>query len=197
MFGSNANAGNSLFKSNNPFSTATNTSFGGIGNSLGTFNSQTNSNIFGSANANNNTFGNQNLGTAHAAFKQTSYRDKITVSGSVRNCHFRSHVINAMAEYNTKSLDELRLEDYAMNRRKPASSSTGLGSSFGFGSSTSATPTFGTATSNLFGTTQNTNTGQSSSLFGGNTNTQAGSGLFGNKPAVIFVISTLLMETSF
>lgn len=100
----------------------------------------------------------------------------------------RHQNICAMKEYESKSVDELRLEDYTANRKVgQPQSSFGSTAPFGaspFGSSQPGTSIFGSTptqpTTNLFGTTQPQS--QTNSLFGQNNNSTS---LFGslNKPA--------------
>jgi nuclear pore complex protein Nup98-Nup96 len=76
--------------------------------------------------------------------------------------------ITAMDEYNTKSLEELRFEDYQAKRKFPQQQKSGFGSIL-FGSKTT-TPATGTG--NLFGSrgmTQSTSSSSGFSLGSGTT----------------------------
>lgn len=86
--------------------------------------------------------------------------DTVVKNGVTQTISTRHHCITCMKEYESKSLEELRLEDYAANRKGPQQAQqTGL-----FGTSTGGS---------LFGTGANTSTStggiftDSKSLFGG------------------------------
>lgn len=126
--------------------------------------------------------------------------DSIMRNGQSQNVNTRHICITAMKEYESKSLEELRMEDYAANRKGPQA-----GSAFGttgapalsFGSPatpalTSGTSAFGAPSTGLFGNQQNkptfgaalNQTPSSTSLFGNAANT------FGKPPAFGATTST-------
>ncbi|XP_076836868.1 nuclear pore complex protein Nup98-Nup96 isoform X3 [Brachyhypopomus gauderio] len=220
-FGAPSGTSNSLFGS-------TNTGGGGLfsqqGNAFsankpatfGTFGTSTSSGgLFGTTNTTSNPFG----GTSGSLFGSSSFTatqpgttikfnpptgsDTMVKSGVTTSINTKHQCITAMKEYENKSLEELRLEDYQAGRKGPSnpmagnpgglfgatatatpSTATGLfgssGFSFGqnktsFGTSTAA---FGTTTNSLFGQPQ-----QSNSLFKpfGQTTTAPNTGFsFGN-----------------
>ncbi|XP_048584697.1 nuclear pore complex protein Nup98-Nup96 isoform X1 [Nematostella vectensis] len=126
--------------------------------------------------------------------------DQVVKNGLTTNVNTQHQSITVMKEYETKSFEELRFEDYTLGRKSgatgatastgglfsatPATSastgglfgttatSTGFGGTSAFGQSKTG---FGTASDGLFGQTATSQTG---GLFGGTTTTQAG-GLFG------------------
>lgn len=105
-------------------------------------------------------------GTGQIKFVPLAGQDTITKNGVQTTISTSHQCITAMKEYESKSLEELRLEDYQANR-KFATTSGGFGT---------------TSTGGLFGST----TGQTSGGFGSTTTTTSGS-LFGasntqNKP---------------
>nr|XP_032528154.1 nuclear pore complex protein Nup98-Nup96 isoform X3 [Danaus plexippus plexippus] len=136
-------------------------------------------------------FGQQAQGTAHVKYNPVVGTDVVVKSGSSQNVNIKHHCITCMKDYESKSLEELRLEDYVAGRK-------GASGVFGF-QQTENKPLFGT--SSTFGQPATTS---APSLFGsssigsapafGQTNTfsfgggaQPGAqttGLFGaNKPA--------------
>ncbi|KAK0416708.1 hypothetical protein QR680_012642 [Steinernema hermaphroditum] len=127
--------------------------------------------------------------------------DQVMKNGSNQTTNTKLMVITAMKPYESKTLEELRIEDYLANRKggnagvTGAFSQTATASPFGgqqqtggglFGQNTSAkpgglfgsTPTSQPAGGSLFGST----TPASGSLFGQTATTSSG-GLFGAKPA--------------
>lgn len=201
-FGASTGTTNSLFGTANTggglFSTQSNafgqTKPGGFGN-FGT--STSSGGLFGTTSTTTNPFG----GTSGSLFGPTSFTavptgttikfnaptgtDTMVKGGVSTNISTKHQCITAMKEYETKCLEELRLEDYLVNRKGPqnpvaaAAGATGL---FGTpaATSTASAGLFGSATTNTgfgpnktaFGTTTTgfgTNTG---SLFGPSQPTQ-------------------------
>uniref|UniRef100_A0A8C0EYF6 Nuclear pore complex protein Nup98-Nup96 n=1 Tax=Bubo bubo TaxID=30461 RepID=A0A8C0EYF6_BUBBB len=131
--------------------------------------------------------------------------DTMVKSGVSTNINTKHQCITAMKEYESKSLEELRLEDYQANRKGP-SNPVGAGAAAGlFGSSTAtsstATGLFGSSTTNTgfsygqnktaFGTsTTGFGTGTTGGLFGQQSQTTS---LF-NKP---FGQATTTQNTGF
>uniref|UniRef100_A0A0K0DSP6 Nuclear pore complex protein Nup98-Nup96 n=1 Tax=Strongyloides stercoralis TaxID=6248 RepID=A0A0K0DSP6_STRER len=201
-----SNTGNSIFGSNNLSSTT-----GGI---FGNSNANTGSSIFGS-NANKPSSGlfSSSFGSATTTpavvgttvkFEPLTISDTMMRNGKNENVQAKMMCITVMKQYETKCLEELRVEDYLANRKGPQAGSTSgfFGSSttnsggglFGSTTNTTSGGIFGSSTtqkSGLFGsTTQNSgsvfgsnNQSTGSSLFGSNTNTPSttGGGLFGSQ----------------
>ncbi|CAK1554264.1 unnamed protein product [Leptosia nina] len=138
-------------------------------------------------------FGQQQAnGTAHVKYHPVSGTDVVVKGGASQTVNIRHHCITCMKEYETKSLEELRLEDYTAGRK---GSSSGV---FGFQQPADNTvkPLFNTSfgqpatttAPSLFGGSSLGNTGgfgQTSTFsFGNNTQNTTTTGLFGaNKPA--------------
>lgn len=135
-------------------------------------------------------------GTAVAKYQPHSGSDTLVKNGQTNNVNTRQHCITAMKEYEGKSLEELRLEDYAANRKGPQAGSVQPGGLFG--TTPQNTSIFGAPTSQpqstgLFGAPSTTNTmggfganagtfGQATPAFGAQ---NQASSLF-NKPANTF-----------
>ncbi|KPJ17541.1 Nuclear pore complex protein Nup98-Nup96 [Papilio machaon] len=129
-------------------------------------------------------------GTGHVKYNPVVGTDMVVKSGTSQNVNIKHHCITCMKEYEGKSLEELRLEDYTAGRK---GASAGMFSSFQqptenkplFGGSTFGQPA--TTSAPLFGggSLGSTGFGQTNTFaFGGNTPNQTTStGLFGNKPA--------------
>lgn len=96
-------------------------------------------------------------GTAIAKYQPHSGTDTLMKNGQTNNVQTRQHCITAMKEYEGKSLEELRLEDYTANRKGPQSGGVQPGGLFG------ATP-------------------QNTSIFGAPTSQPQSTGLFGQQP---------------
>lgn len=165
LFGNQPNANTSLFGNN-----AT-SAFGQNKPAFGSFTSpstglfgqppQTQTTLFGqpAASSSSGLFGgfgnagNQTLGTP-IKFVPGTGTDTMPKNGTITQINTRHHCITCMKEYETKSLEELRLEDYLLNRKGPqqATQQTGL---------------FGANQTSLFGSSNNTSAG-STSLFSDN-----------------------------
>ncbi|XP_028907504.1 nuclear pore complex protein Nup98-Nup96 isoform X1 [Ornithorhynchus anatinus] len=180
LFGA-ASTGASLFSSqNNAFAQNKPAGFGNFGTSTSS------GGLFGTTNTTSNPFG----GTSGSLFGPSSFTaaptgttikfnaptgtDSMVKAGVSTNISTKHQCITAMKEYESKSLEELRLEDYQANRKGPQTQ-VGAGTTAGlFGSSTatsSATGLFGSSTTNTgFAYGQNkTAFGTSTTGFGTNT----------------------------
>uniref|UniRef100_A0A8D2CWC3 Nuclear pore complex protein Nup98-Nup96 n=1 Tax=Sciurus vulgaris TaxID=55149 RepID=A0A8D2CWC3_SCIVU len=187
LFGT-ASTGTSLFSSqNNAFAQNKPTGFGNFGtstNSGGLFGTtNTTSNPFGSTSG--SLFGPSSFTAAPTGttikFNPPTGTDTMVKAGVSTNISTKHQCITAMKEYESKSLEELRLEDYQANRKGPQNQ-VGAGTTTGlFGSSpatSSATGLFSSSTTNSgFAYGQNkTAFGTSTTGFGTNPG-----GLFGQQ----------------
>ncbi|XP_028322380.1 nuclear pore complex protein Nup98-Nup96 isoform X2 [Gouania willdenowi] len=193
-------AGGGLFSQpNNAFSANKPTSFG----SFGTSTSSGGGGLFGAANATSNPFGGgatslfggsgftstqqqqqqqqQQPGTT-VKFNPPSGSDTMVKAGVTTSINTKHQCITAMKEYENKSLEELRLEDYQAGRKGPSNPmAAGTSSLFGAATSSASTGLFGAAAPNA-----GFSFGQNKSTFGaaapGGFGTTSGS-LFGqNQP---------------
>uniref|UniRef100_A0A1B6CZW3 Nuclear pore complex protein Nup98-Nup96 n=2 Tax=Clastoptera arizonana TaxID=38151 RepID=A0A1B6CZW3_9HEMI len=139
-------------------------------------------NLFGSSTGFGSTIGVSGTTGTTVKFSPVTGTDTMIKNGVSQPISTRHHCITCMKEYETKSLEELRLEDYSANRKGPQQGAATAGSLFpqplfGGGASTSTT------TGGLFGQTEN------KPLFGG-TNTSLGFGgtssVFGNTSGGLF-----------
>jgi nuclear pore complex protein Nup98-Nup96 len=130
-------------------------------------------------------------------FNPPQGQDSVNKNGSSTTINTMHQCITAMKEYEGKSLEELRCEDYQANRRFPTSTSQfgsggassifstgGTTSGFG-GSSTTSTSSslFGSSTTpkpSLFGGSSTTTTQPQTSLFGQSTANQSNRSFFGS-----------------
>ncbi|XP_066444628.1 nuclear pore complex protein Nup98-Nup96 isoform X2 [Eleutherodactylus coqui] len=189
LFGS-TNTGSSLFSSqNNAFGQTKPSTFSSFGTATNS------SSLFGSTNTTANPFGGTSstlfgASTFSAAptgttikFNAPSGTDTMAKGGVTTNISTKHQCITAMKEYESKSLEELRLEDYQANRKgpqNPVGTATGTGL-FGASTATSSSSTglFGTTPSSSSFSFGNKNAfGQTTSTFGANTG-----GLFGQPAA--------------
>lgn len=99
-------------------------------------------------------------------FVPTTSQDAISRNGQQTTINTNHQCITAMKEYESKSLEELRFEDYQANRKFPQAQSQFGGTSTIFSSGTTASSGFGS--SNLFNSTAQANRPL---LFGSNTGT--------------------------
>ncbi|XP_018331489.1 nuclear pore complex protein Nup98-Nup96 isoform X2 [Agrilus planipennis] len=159
------------------------------------FQSTSSTSLFGQSTG----FGNTQTGTV-IKFNPVTGTDTMQKSGVATNINTKHHCITCMKEYEGKSLEELRWEDYQANRKGPQQQG-GFGvAPFGMTPTSSAQSLFGQSTDNKttfgqMGTFNQssgfglgTQTGQTGSLFGkpnttfGTTTTSSSFG-FNNTPA--------------
>nr|CAD7410618.1 unnamed protein product [Timema poppensis] len=86
------------------------------------------------------TMGNQTMGTT-VKFNPVTGSDTMVKNGVSQTINTRHHCITCMKEYESKSLEELRFEDYSANRKGPQQGSQQVGL---FGAQATA-PLFGAA----------------------------------------------------
>ncbi|XP_075261662.1 nuclear pore complex protein Nup98-Nup96-like [Convolutriloba macropyga] len=122
-------------------------------------------------------------------FNPTTGTDTMMKNGISTSVSTKHNCLTAMKEYEAKSLEELRMEDYAANR-KTGTLTTGAGGLFGssagtqqttgglFGGTTGATAQTGTGFGGLFGANQQQKPG---GLFGSTSTASTGGGLFGGQ----------------
>ncbi|XP_044077195.1 nuclear pore complex protein Nup98-Nup96 isoform X2 [Siniperca chuatsi] len=201
LFGSTGTgaAGGLFSQQNNAFGAAKPTSFGKVSlppcpPGFGT--STSSGGLFGATNTTSNPFGGtaslfggsgfsaaQQPGTT-VKFNPPTGSDTMVKAGVTTSINTKHQCITAMKEYENKSLEELRLEDYQAGRKGPTNPmAAGTGSLFGPATATSS------ATTGLFGSSApnaSFSFGQNKSTFGpataaGSFGTTAG-GLFGQQP---------------
>uniref|UniRef100_A0A8C9F5K7 Nuclear pore complex protein Nup98-Nup96 n=1 Tax=Pavo cristatus TaxID=9049 RepID=A0A8C9F5K7_PAVCR len=211
LFGTTSTGGGLFSSQSNAFAQSKPAGFGNFGTSTSS------GGLFGTTNTTSNPFGNPSgslfgptsftatpTGTT-IKFNPPTGTDSMVKAGVSTTINTKHQCITAMKEYESKSLEELRLEDYMANRKGPsnpvgAGATTGL---FGTSTATSSTATglFGSSTTNTgfsygqnktaFGTTTTGfGTGTTGGLFGQQTQTTS---LF-NKP---FGQATTTQNTGF
>uniref|UniRef100_A0A915Q2U3 Nuclear pore complex protein Nup98-Nup96 n=1 Tax=Setaria digitata TaxID=48799 RepID=A0A915Q2U3_9BILA len=183
-----SSASTSIFGQSKPLfgssSTTQSTAFGGTTSLFGsTQSAQQTSGVFGSS------FGTTSVSGTTIKFDPPTSTDTMLRNGTNQTISTKHMCITAMKQYESKSLEELRCDDYLANRKGPQSGGlvfgqTSQSSSSLFGSTATTTqssifgqnkPLFGSASTG-FGATTTT----SSLLFGTPTTTAS---IFGNKPA--------------
>uniref|UniRef100_A0A8C2H0D8 Nuclear pore complex protein Nup98-Nup96 n=1 Tax=Cyprinus carpio TaxID=7962 RepID=A0A8C2H0D8_CYPCA len=185
-FGATSGTSNSLFGSTNTgggglFSQQNNAFGANKPATFGTFGTSTSSGgLFGTTNTTSNPFG----GTSGSLFGSSNFTaappgttikfnpptgsDTMVKGGVTTSINTKHQCITAMKEYENKSLEELRLEDYQAGRKGP-SNPMAAGTGGLFGAAATATPSTGTG---LFGpSTPNTgfSFGQNKTSFGTST----------------------------
>ncbi|XP_078323949.1 nuclear pore complex protein Nup98-Nup96-like isoform X3 [Crassostrea virginica] len=187
------NTGSSLFGQQNTTQTGglfaspvSNTSFGAKTPGFGGFGTNTSASggLFGASQQSSSTlFGNPGASTGFGQtapngttvkFNPPTSQDTMVKNGVSTNINTRHQCITAMKEYQSKSLEELRVEDYLSNR-KGKQATTGFATPSASGT---FNPTPASTGTSLFGqqpqATQQQNTslfGQSKTLFGASTST--------------------------
>uniref|UniRef100_A0A8P4GAQ5 Nuclear pore complex protein Nup98-Nup96 n=1 Tax=Dicentrarchus labrax TaxID=13489 RepID=A0A8P4GAQ5_DICLA len=218
LFGSTGTGttGGLFSQQNNAFGASKPTSFGSFGTSTSS------GGLFGSTNTASNPFGGtpslfggsgfsaaQQPGTT-VKFNPPTGSDTMVKAGVTTSINTKHQCITAMKEYENKSLEELRLEDYQAGRKGPTNPmAAGTGSLFGPATATSSATTglfgssapntsfsfgqnkstfgaatapggFGTATGGLFGQPTQQQAGSLFKPFGQATTTQSTGFSFGN-----------------
>lgn len=178
-----------------PAAATSTTGFGGFGTSA-----PTTTNVFGSGTA--SAFAQPqatavgasgvNTGTAVAKYQPTIGTDTLMKSGQANSVNTKQHCITAMKEFEGKSLEELRLEDYMCGRKGPqAGNAPGA---FGFGAQ--VTQPAQPASGGLFGSTAQPSTG----LFGQTVTenkSMFGTTAFGQQPATNNAFGAATQQNNF
>ncbi|KAH8278767.1 hypothetical protein KR018_008952 [Drosophila ironensis] len=139
-----------------------------------------------------NVAGAMHPGTAVVKYQPTIGTDTLMKSGQPNNVNTKQHCITAMKEYETKSLEELRYEDYLSSRKGPQAGATP--GAFGFGGQVAAPAQAPAA--GLFGNT----TQQSGGLFGqpvAENKNLFGTSTFGQQPATSSAFGAPAQQNSF
>lgn len=106
------------------------------------FNTSGGSSLFGGTTG----FGSQQTGTV-IKFVPVTGNDTMMKNGTAQSISTKHHSITCMKEYEGKSFEELRMEDYQANRKGPQQGVGGFGAP-AFGTGASATPLFGQTDAN-------------------------------------------------
>lgn len=168
-FGNTSTTSGGLFGQNNMFGQTNQT--------------QPGTSLFGGTNS---AFGGATVGTV-IKFTPVTSTDTMIRGGSSQTISTRHVCITCMKDYESKSLEELRYEDYKVNRKGPQQGAQTSGGFFGtatqpsmFGASTSTAQ----PTTSLFGGGENKSLfGQTSAAFGQSTNTFGANNSLFAKPA--------------
>ncbi|KAF7286165.1 hypothetical protein GWI33_007127 [Rhynchophorus ferrugineus] len=104
------------------------------------FNTSGNSGLFGAP-----AFGTQQTGTV-SKFNPVTGTDTMLKNGTTQSINTKHHSITCMKEYESKSFEELRFEDYQANRKGPQQT-TGFGTP-AFGAASTTAPLFGQTDAN-------------------------------------------------
>ncbi|XP_001358641.3 nuclear pore complex protein Nup98-Nup96 [Drosophila pseudoobscura] len=132
-----------------------------------------------------------NPGSAVAKYQPTMGTDTLMKGGQPNSVSTKQHCITAMKEYELKSLEELRMEDYLSSRKGPQAGSTA--GAFGFGSSaTAAQP----PASGLFGSTVQPSAGLFGQAVGQENKSLFGASAFG-QPATTSAFGAPAQQNSF
>lgn len=146
------------------------------------FNTSGNTGLFG---VSGSSFAAQQSGTV-IKFNPVSGTDTMMKNGSAQNINTKHYSITCMKEYENKSFEELRFEDYQANRKGPQQS-TAFGSPAFGAAPTSSAPLFGQTDANKSAFGQSTSFGQpfgqtTTSTFGLGNQQAATTSPFGAKP---------------
>ncbi|CAD7083702.1 unnamed protein product [Hermetia illucens] len=156
-------------------------SFGGFGQTA------TSGGMFGSTPSAFGQTQSANAGTSIVKYQETIGTDTLMKNGQANNVSTKQHCITAMKEYEGKSLEELRMEDYLANRKGPqqgvglfGQTQPAAGGLFGSSAPQQTTGLFGQQTENkgLFGTNTMGTTGAFGQTAGFGPTSQASTGLF-------------------
>uniref|UniRef100_A0A915APT2 Nuclear pore complex protein Nup98-Nup96 n=1 Tax=Parascaris univalens TaxID=6257 RepID=A0A915APT2_PARUN len=197
-----ATTSSSLFGQSKPLFGSTTTSqpnaFGGATSIFGSSQTTQSGSLFSSS------FGSASHTGTTIKFDPPMASDTMLRNGTNQTISTKHMCITAMKQYEGKSLEELRCEDYIANRRGTA---TGTGLSFGqtqpatstslFGSTTTQSSLFGTQNKPFFGGTSTfgSTTTTTPSLFGSTTTT--GTSLFGtSKPTTGSLFGSTQISTA-
>ncbi|XP_039263880.2 nuclear pore complex protein Nup98-Nup96-like [Styela clava] len=177
-----ATGGTSAFGGNSAFG-STSSAFGQQ-KTGGLFGSTGGTSSFGSTTTGGGLFGfssaQQQNGTGAVKFNPPTGTDTMMRSGQSSTISTKHQCITAMKEYEAKSFEELRVDDYTAGRKGGSANKSAFGASsgtgFSFGGATNNTTTSG----GLFGQKQTGfGSGTTGGLFGSSTSSTGGS-LFGN-----------------
>jgi nuclear pore complex protein Nup98-Nup96 len=123
----------------------------------------------------------QSIGTASIPFTPLQVKESVQKNGITNNLTLKLQAITGMQQYETKSMDELRWEDYQKGQKSAGNTNPGYGSSFsGFSTAgkmpTTSTPGFPQTSAPVFGGSTFTSSPSSVPTFGAPNLTLGGSG---------------------